>query len=82
MAHGTRAQLISMATQAAWNAVKALEQPGTMEPALEQIQTACRNARVVAEICDRLSLDDLLVHDDDQEEDDWTHAGWVLPPND
>ena len=85
MAHA-RGQLLEMARQAAWNAVRAIEQPQLGEPTITQIRTACRNARLLADICDRLSLDDLL--DDlegdfeDDLEDQWTRTGWVLPPQD
>ena len=52
-------ELVRMATQSAWAILRALEKPGDEMPTGTEIRTACRNARLLADVCDRLNPDEL-----------------------
>ena len=55
---GARREMLKIATQAAWRAVRALEKPGAQYPTTQELEDACAAARLLTSVCDYLRVPD------------------------
>lgn len=70
------------ATSLAWDIIQLLERPGDELPEAAAIKEACRNAQLLARVCDFLRQGTLFEIPDDGDQLELPDGAFLPPPND